>query len=301
MALWWDKIKNGLKKTSAGIVSALDFSTLDDDVLDALEESFILSDMGVKTATSLRLELEKSRVKTAQEARDVLKKKLYDLLDKTARPFQIDKNSAPYVILMVGVNGAGKTTTIAKMASDLKEKGLQVAFGAVDTFRMAAIEQLQEWGKRTGCAVYAKEKGADPAAAAFDAYQQAISNKDDVLFLDTAGRLQNKAELMAELEKIIRVIKKINPEAPHQVLLVLDATVGQNALSQVSVFKNSVDVSGIIMTKLDGTAKGGVLIALAEQFNLPIYYIGVGEKASDLQPFNHKFFVDGLLGNNPDV
>jgi fused signal recognition particle receptor len=208
----------------------------------------------------------------------------------------IDVSEKPFVVLMVGVNGTGKTTSIGKLAAQLKEKGLKVSMAAADTFRMAAVEQLQEWGKRVGCNVYTSAMGADPAGTAYDAYNAAIKNKDDVLFIDTAGRLQNKKELMDELQKIVRVIKKINPTAPHATLLSLDATVGQNAISQVEAFSQIIPLSGLIMTKLDGTAKGGILVALAEKFHLPVYYIGVGEKIDDLLTFNRSEYIKSLLG-----
>ena len=208
----------------------------------------------------------------------------------------IDSSKKPFVILMVGVNGTGKTTTIGKLASQLKEKGLQVSMAAADTFRMAAVEQLQEWGKKVGCNVYTSAMGADPAGTAYDAYNRAIKNKDDVLFIDTAGRLQNKKELMDELQKIVRVIKKINPDAPHATVLSLDATVGQNAISQVEAFCEITPLTGLIMTKLDGTAKGGILVALAEKFHLPVFYIGVGEKIDDLLTFNRTEYIKSLLG-----
>ena len=217
-------------------------------------------------------------------------------MSQADRAFEIDRSQKPFVILMVGVNGTGKTTTIGKLASQMKAKGLQVSMAAADTFRMAAVEQLQEWGKRVGCNVYFSKMGADPAGTAYDAYNHAIKNKDDVLFIDTAGRLQNKKELMAELQKIVRVIQKINPSAPHSTILTLDATVGQNAISQVDAFGQITPLSGLIMSKLDGTAKGGILVALVSQFKLPIFYIGVGEKTDDLLTFDKSEYIDSLLG-----
>lgn len=293
---WWEQLKKGLQKTSSRIELAFRWTKLDDEALEEIEDSLVLTDMGVQTAAQLTAELARQKPQSPDEARSILYQKLVALLEPAQKSFEIDKSQHPYVILMVGVNGAGKTTTIAKMAEQLKAKGLQVSFGAVDTFRMAAIEQLKVWAERTGCPVYAKTMGADPAGAAYDAYQAAIKNGDDVLFLDTAGRLQNKNELMAEVQKIVRVLKKINPLAPHCVLLTLDATVGQNALSQVAVFKEMTAVTGLVMTKLDGTAKGGILVALTENYHLPIYYIGVGEGKEDLQPFHAEAYVKSLLG-----
>ncbi len=296
MANWWQRLKKGLEKTSSQVSRALTFTRLDDETLEELEETLILSDMGVERAMTLRALLEKKKVQTAEEAKQVLFDELVERVEPVAKPLVVDADKKPFVILMVGVNGAGKTTTIGKLAGQMKDKGLKVAFGAVDTFRMAAIEQLQAWGQRTGCAVYAKEQGADPAGTAYDALQAAKKNGDDVLFLDTAGRLQNKKELMEELRKIIRVIQKIDASAPHGVLLTLDATVGQNALSQVAAFNDITDVTGLVMTKLDGTAKGGILIALADRFQIPIHYVGVGEGKEDLNDFTARDYVSGLLG-----
>lgn len=299
---WWQRLRAGLKKTSDRLEQAFRFTKLDAEALEEIEDALIMSDMGVKTAQSLIQELVASKPQSAQEAKIFLKNKVTSLLQPAEAVLNV-RLVQPFVILMVGVNGAGKTTTIAKMAQKMKAEGLQVGFGAVDTFRMAAIEQLKVWAERTGAHFYAKEMGADPAGSAYDAYQAAIKNKDDVLFLDTAGRLQNKAQLMQEVQKIIRVIRKINPAAPHAVLLTLDATVGQNALSQVSAFKEMADVTGLLVTKLDGTAKGGILVALTEKFHLPVYYIGVGEHADDLQPFNASDYADSLLGegDEPDT
>lgn len=296
MASWWQRFKKGLEKTSSQVSQALRFTHLDAQTLDELEETFILSDMGVQTAMQLRALLERKKPQTEQEAKELIFEELVKRMEPVAKPLIIDRDKKPFVILMVGVNGAGKTTTIGKLAQQMKEQGLKVAFGAVDTFRMAAIEQLQAWGQKTGCPVYAKEQGADPAGTAYDALQAAHKNADDVLFLDTAGRLQNKKELMEELRKIIRVIRKIDSTAPHAVLLTLDATVGQNAVSQTAAFKEMTDVTGIVMTKLDGTAKGGILVALADQFHMPIHYVGVGESKEDLHDFTARDYAAGLLG-----
>ena len=292
---WLQKLREGLKKTSSKIELALRTSKLDCEALDAIEESFIMADMGVETSARLTQKMAAQKPQNQKEALDILKDELSRLMAGTEQTLSISSHK-PFIVLMLGVNGAGKTTTIGKMAEKIKASGHKVSFGAVDTFRMAAIEQLKEWGKKTDCPVYAGKMGDDPAGVAYDAVQKAIQNKDDVLFLDTAGRLQNKKELLAEIQKIVRVIQKIDPTAPHATLLTLDATVGQNAFSQVENFKQCTNLSGLIMTKLDGTAKGGILVALTEKFHLPIYYIGVGEKAEDLQPFTAKEYIESLLG-----
>ena len=292
----WQKFKQGLQKTSDKLDLAFRFTKLDDETLELLEESLILSDMGAVVSTQLVAKMEKQKPQTVEEAKSVLEKELTLIMADSQKELYIDSSKKPFVILMVGVNGTGKTTTIGKLASQLKEKGLQVSMAAADTFRMAAVEQLQEWGKKVGCNVYTSAMGADPAGTAYDAYNRAIKNKDDVLFIDTAGRLQNKKELMDELQKIVRVIKKINPDAPHATVLSLDATVGQNAISQVEAFCEITPLTGLIMTKLDGTAKGGILVALAEKFHLPVFYIGVGEKIDDLLTFNRTEYIKSLLG-----
>ena len=292
----WQKFKQGLQKTSDKLEVAFRFTKLDGDALETLEESLILSDMGATVSTELVSKMARQKPQSVEEAKQILKKELNAIMSQTDNVFKIDESQKPFVILMVGVNGTGKTTTIGKLASQMKAKGLQVSMAAADTFRMAAVEQLQEWGKRVGCNVYSSKMGADPAGTAYDAYNHAIKNKDDVLFIDTAGRLQNKKELMAELQKITKVIQKINPQAPHATLLTLDATVGQNAISQVESFGQITPLTGLIMSKLDGTAKGGILVALVSQFKLPIFYIGVGEKIDDLLTFDHAEYVDSLLG-----
>ncbi|MBP5534771.1 MAG: signal recognition particle-docking protein FtsY [Alphaproteobacteria bacterium] len=292
----WQKFKQGLQKTSDKLEVAFRFTKLDDDALETLEESLILSDMGAAVSAELVSKMARQKPQSVEEAKQILKKELNAIMSQTDNVFKIDETQKPFVILMVGVNGTGKTTTIGKLASQMKSKGLQVSMAAADTFRMAAVEQLQEWGKRVGCNVYSSKMGADPAGTAYDAYNHAIKNKDDVLFIDTAGRLQNKKELMAELQKITKVIQKINPQAPHATLLTLDATVGQNAISQVESFGQITPLTGLIMSKLDGTAKGGILVALVSQFKLPIFYIGVGEKIDDLLTFDHAEYVDSLLG-----
>ena len=292
----WQKFKQGLQKTSDKLEVAFRFTKLDDDALETLEERLILSDMGAAVSTELVSKMAKQKPQSVEEAKLILKKELDSIMSQTDNNFKIDRTQKPFVILMVGVNGTGKTTTIGKLAAQMKEKGLQVSMAAADTFRMAAVEQLQEWGKRVGCTVYSSKMGADPAGTAYDAYNHAIKNKDDVLFIDTAGRLQNKKELMAELQKITKVIQKINPAAPHATFLTLDATVGQNAISQVEAFGQITPLTGLIMSKLDGTAKGGILVALTSQFKLPIFYVGVGEKIDDLLTFDRAEYIDSLLG-----
>ena len=292
----WQKFKQGLQKASDKLDVVFRFTKLDDDALETLEEGLILSDMGAAVSADLVSKMARQKPQSVEEAKQILKKELNAIMSQTDNYFKIDETQKPFVILMVGVNGTGKTTTIGKLASQMKAKGLQVSMAAADTFRMAAVEQLQEWGKRVGCNVYSSKMGADPAGTAYDAYNHAIKNKDDVLFIDTAGRLQNKKELMAELQKITKVIQKINPTAPHATLLTLDATVGQNAISQVEAFGQITPLSGLIMSKLDGTAKGGILVALVNQFKLPIFYVGVGEKIDDLLTFDKSEYIDSLLG-----
>ena len=292
----WQKFKQGLQKTSDKLDIVFRFTKLDDDALETLEEGLILSDMGAGVSADLVAKMAKQKPQSVEEAKQILKKELNVIMSSADKSFEIDTTQKPFVILMVGVNGTGKTTTIGKLAAQMKAKGLQVSMAAADTFRMAAVEQLQEWGKRVGCNVYSSKMGADPAGTAYDAYNHAIKNKDDVLFIDTAGRLQNKKELMAELQKITKVIQKINPTAPHATLLTLDATVGQNAISQVEAFGQITPLTGLIMSKLDGTAKGGILVALVSQFKLPIFYVGVGEKIDDLLTFDKSEYIDSLLG-----
>lgn len=292
----WEKFKSGLKKTSSKLETALRFTKLDDDSLQDLEDALILTDMGVSQSAELVSLVAKQKPQSEEEAKQILADQMKEILSPCVKTLNIKSDNGPFVILMVGVNGTGKTTTIGKLASQYQSQKFKVSMAAADTFRMAAIEQLQEWGKKINCPVYTSHIGADPAGTAYDAYTQAIKNKDDILFIDTAGRLQNKKELMAELEKIVRVIKKINPNAPHATLLTLDATTGQNAISQVEAFQEITNVNGLIMTKLDGTAKGGILIALAKQFQLPIYFVGVGEKTDDLLSFDADSYIKGLLG-----
>ena len=258
-------------------------------MLDELEDVLIQADLGVTMATRIRDAVGKGRFEKdiePGEVKNVLASEVEAVLAPVAKPIAIDAGKKPFVILVVGVNGSGKTTTIGKLATNFTRDGKKVVLAAGDTFRAAAIEQLQIWGARVGAPVIARPQGADAAGLAFDAIREAKEQGADVLLMDTAGRLQNRAELMAELEKVVRVMKKIDDSAPHAVLLVLDATVGQNALSQVEIFGRVAGVTGLVMTKLDGTARGGVLVAAAEKYGLPIHAIGVGEGMTDLRPFD---------------
>ncbi len=271
---------------------------LDDAMLEQLEELLITADMGVETAMKVTARLAEGRFGRrlgAAEIKSLLAAEIARILEPVARPLPLI-GARPQVVLVVGVNGSGKTTTIGKLASQFKAAGKSVVIAAGDTFRAAAVEQLQIWGARAGVPVLTAPEGSDPASLAFDAMTKAEADGADLLMIDTAGRLQNRADLMAELEKIVRVIRKKDPAAPHDTLLVLDATTGQNALSQVEIFRRIADVSGLVMTKLDGTAKGGVLVALADRFGLPIHAIGVGESIDDLQPFDPEEFARALTG-----
>ncbi len=300
---WLARVRHGLSRTSSrlsqGITELFTKRKLDDAALEELEELLIAADLGVAAAARITQRLAKSRFDqevSPDEVRGALAEEIAELLGPIARPLRPDPDRKPHVVLVVGVNGSGKTTTIGKLAKYFRDQGLSVTLAAGDTFRAAAVEQLKIWGERTGCPVIARDQGADAAGLAFDALREAQRRQDDLLLIDTAGRLQNKADLMAELQKIIRVLRKHDPQAPHDVLLVLDATVGQNAHSQVEIFKEMTQVSGLVLTKLDGTARGGVLVALAERFGLPVHAIGVGEGVDDLRPFEAKAFARGLLG-----
>ncbi len=300
---WLSRLRAGLGRSSAklagGIGELFTHRKLDDATLGELEDLLIAADLGVATAAKLTRSLGRSRFDrdvTADEVRAALARDITALLEPVARPLIIDDDAKPHVVLVCGVNGSGKTTTIAKLAQRFTEEGRSVMLAAGDTFRAAAIEQLQVWGERTGCAVVAKEQGADAAGLAFDAVEQARRQAADVLIIDSAGRLHNKADLMAELQKMVRAIRKLDAAAPHDCLLVLDATVGQNAHNQVEVFRDMVAVSGLVLTKLDGTAKGGVVVALAERFGLPIHAVGVGETLDDMRPFEAGAFARSLMG-----
>ena len=271
---------------------------LDDDMLEQLEELLIASDMGVDIALRVTANMAEGRYgkqMSVREIKEVLSAEVARVMEPVARPMPIYPRK-PQVVLVVGVNGSGKTTTIGKLASQFRAAGKSVVIAAGDTFRAAAVEQLQVWGQRAGVPVLTAPEGSDPAALAYDAMVKAEADGADLLMIDTAGRLQNRADLMEELAKIVRVIRKKDPDAPHNTLLVLDATTGQNALRQVELFGKMADVSGLVMTKLDGTAKGGVLVALADKFGLPIHAIGVGEQIDDLQPFDPQEFADALVG-----
>ena len=299
---WLDRLRGGFAKTAervadnlSGLVKeqALDTATLDD-----VEEALIASDLGPEASHRIREAIARQKFERLDERglRTILAEEIEKILTPVAKPLEIFGFPRPHVILVIGVNGSGKTTTIGKLAHWLKEQDYGVLLAAGDTFRAAAIEQLKVWGERTGSPVVAGAQGSDSASLAFNALTEARDDRRDVLLIDTAGRLQNKAGLMSELEKIVRVIGKLDASAPHSTLLVLDATTGQNALSQVEAFKAAVPLTGLVMTKLDGTAKGGILVALAEKFGLPVHFIGVGEAASDLQPFDAQAFANALTG-----
>ena len=272
--------------------------TLDDEMLEQLEELLITADMGVDTALRVTANMAEGRLGkklSVDEIKGLLAAEVTRIMEPVARPLPLYP-SKPQVVLVVGVNGSGKTTTIGKLASQFRAAGKKVVIAAGDTFRAAAVEQLQVWGDRAGVPVLTAPEGSDPASLAFDAMERAAKDGADLLMIDTAGRLQNRQDLMEELSKIVRVIRKKDPSAPHNTLLVLDATTGQNALSQVETFQKLADVSGLVMTKLDGTAKGGVLVALADKFGLPIHAIGVGEQIDDLAPFDPEDFARALVG-----
>jgi fused signal recognition particle receptor len=299
---WWGRLAGGLKRTSSALGTALaDIVTkgpMDPATLDEVEEALIRSDLGLEAAAEVREIISRGWYKqsmTEAEVRGVIADHVGKVLEPVAMPLQIG-GARPFVILVVGVNGSGKTTLIGKLASKFTAEGKKTLLVAGDTFRAAAIDQLKIWGTRTGAQVIASTPGADAAGLAFDAVAHAKRDGADVVVIDTAGRLQNRTELMDELEKIVRVLKKIDADAPHAVLLVLDATVGQNAISQVELFRKTAGVTGLVMTKLDGTARGGILVALARKFALPIHFIGVGEGVDDLQPFSAKEFGKAVAG-----
>jgi fused signal recognition particle receptor len=274
---------------------------LDDEMLESLEDLLITADMGVETAARVAANMAEGRMGqrlSSREIKSLLAREIARIMEPVARPMPLYARR-PQVVLVVGVNGSGKTTTIGKLASQFKAAGKSVVIAAGDTFRAAAVEQLQVWGERAGVPVLTAPEGSDPASLAFDAMTKAEADGADLLMIDTAGRLQNRADLMEELAKIVRVIRKKDPDAPHNTLLVLDATTGQNALSQVEIFQKLADVSGLVMTKLDGTARGGVLVALADRFGLPIHAIGVGEQIDDLAPFDPEEFAAALTGLEP--
>ena len=300
---WYQRLRAGLTRSSSrlkdSIASVVSKRRLDAESLEELEEALITADLGVATANELVGELGRNRFGkevSEQEVRGALAEAVARILEPVARPLELDPARRPQVILVCGVNGTGKTTTIGKMAAQLKAAGSSVLLAAGDTFRAAAIEQLQIWGERTGTPVVARPPGSDAAGLAFDALQRARAEGADVLLIDTAGRLHNKAVLMDELAKVVRVLRKLDPDAPHDVVLVLDATTGQNARAQVETFRSMVPVTGLVVTKLDGTAKGGVVVSLAKEFGLPVHAVGVGETVDDLRPFEARAFADALLG-----
>jgi len=299
---WWGRLAGGLKRTSSALGTAItdlvSKRPLDPAMLDEIEEALIRSDLGMEAAARVTDAIAKGRFNenlTPNDVKTIIADEVAKVLEPVAKPLAIG-GARPFVILVVGVNGSGKTTTIGKLVSKLSAEGRKVVLGAGDTFRAAAIDQLKIWGQRTGAKVVAREPGADSAGLAFDAIIGAKADGADVVIIDTAGRLQNRTELMGELEKMVRVMKKVDDSAPHAVLLVLDATVGQNALSQVEVFGKIAGVTGLVMTKLDGTARGGILVAIAQRFGLPIHFIGVGEGVDDLAPFSAKDFGKALAG-----
>jgi fused signal recognition particle receptor len=300
---WWSRLRQGLARSSSsisrGVADIFTKRKLSADMLEDLEDVLVRADLGVDAATRIAALVGKGRYDKQiepREVRQILADEIERVLTPVAKPLEVDGTKKPFVILVVGVNGSGKTTTIGKLASKFNSEGKSLMLAAGDTFRAAAIEQLRIWGGRMNAPVISREPGADAAGLAFDAIKAAQEQNVDVLLMDTAGRLQNRTELMAELEKIVRVMKKVDAEAPHAVLLVLDATVGQNALSQVEIFGKVAGVTGLVMTKLDGTARGGILVAIAERFGLPVHFIGVGEQADDLEPFTARDFARAIAG-----
>ena len=300
---FFNRLKEGLSRSTARITETLTTvfkkRRLDDEALEELEELLISADLGVDAAARVIAEFRRSRFGkevTDEEIKQALAEEIAEILKPVAKPLVLDPARKPHVVLVVGVNGTGKTTTIGKLAQQYHDEGKRAVLVAGDTFRAAAVEQLQIWGQRTGAPVIAGGKNADSAGLAFDALTKAKAAGADVLLIDTAGRLHNKAVLMEELAKMIRVLRKQDATAPHSVLLVLDATTGQNAVQQVKVFKEMVDVTGLVVTKLDGSARGGIVVALAETFGLPVHAVGVGEQASDLRPFDAFDFARGLVG-----
>ena len=294
-----DGLSRSTQKLSGGIASVFTKRRLDDEALEELEDLLVSADLGTSVANRVIASFRRTRFGrevTDAEVREALAGEIAEILTPVAVPLTLNPALKPHVVLVVGVNGTGKTTTIGKLAQNFSDQGKRVVMAAGDTFRAAAVEQLQIWGERTGTLVVAGGASADSAGLAFDALSRAKANAADVLLIDTAGRLHNKAALMDELRKIVRVLRKQDETAPHSVLLVLDATTGQNAIQQVKVFKEMVDVTGLVVTKLDGSARGGIVVALAEQFGLPVHAVGVGEKAADLRPFEAAEFARGLVG-----
>ena len=299
---WFKRLKSGLSKSSnkvvSGISSLFTEKKLDDATLEELEDLLITSDLGVAAASEMTRNLAAKKFNrdiSEEDIRVSFANDIANILKPFAKPIQIDPSLKPHIVLVCGVNGSGKTTTIGKLAQQWADEGKKVCLAAGDTFRAAAIEQLQVWGQRANIPVITHPQGSDPAALAFDAVGKCIEDQIDILLIDTAGRLQNRSELMEELAKIVRVIKKQTPEAPHDCLLILDGTVGQNAHNQVSTFLEMIKVTGLVVTKLDGSARGGVIVSLAKKFELPIHAIGVGEAARDLRAFSPEVFAKSLM------
>jgi len=300
---WWQRLTGGLRRSSSALGGAISDLVskrkLDAETIAAIEDALIRADLGVATAARIAATLKEGRFDTAispAEVKAVVAAEIERVLAGVAQPLAIDAAKKPFVILVVGVNGSGKTTSIGKLAAKFRAEGRSVMMAAGDTFRAAAIDQLRIWAQRTGSAFLARQAGADAAGLAFDAVAAATERGCDILLVDTAGRLQNRTELMDELQKVVRVIKKLDASAPHAVLLVLDATVGQNALSQVEIFQKTAGITGLVMTKLDGTARGGILVAIASKFAVPVHFIGVGESVEDLAPFSAHDFARAIAG-----
>jgi fused signal recognition particle receptor len=299
---WFHRLASGLGRTASRLnqgLSNIGKKRLDAEALQQIEDLLIEADLGLNAAGKIVTALQRRRSDrelTAEEIKALLADELEEALKPVEKPFAVDAGNKPFVVLVAGVNGSGKTTTIGKLAFRLNHEGKVVILAAADTFRAAAIEQLGLWGKRAGAEVVARAQGTDPASVAYEALERAKNEGADVLLVDTAGRLQNRQELMAELEKIVRVLKKLDASAPHATLLVLDATVGQNALRQVEVFREVAGLTGLVIAKLDGTAKGGILVAIAAKFGLPVHFVGVGEAVEDLAPFDARAFARGLVG-----
>ena len=299
---WFKKLNTAFKKSSSKITDNISQiftkKKLDEESLEAFEDMLIESDMGISTAQKISQNLKKTRFGkdvSEEEIHDFLALEIEGIVKKREKELALDFDNTPQVVLMVGVNGSGKTTSIAKLCHTWKDQGKSILIAAADTFRAAAIDQLSTWADRLSIPIYKKSPGADAAGVVYEAYQQAEKDNKDILIIDTAGRLQNNTSLMAELEKISRVLKKLDPNLPHQSLLVLDGTTGQNALNQVREFQKAVPITGLIMTKLDGTAKGGILVQIADQIDIPIYAIGVGESLEDLNQFNAKAYAQSLI------
>ena len=303
---FFNRLKRGLSRTTenigSGLANLFRGKAIDDELFEELETQLLIADVGITTTSKMVTKLTESadrkQLRDSGALFDLLKSQMVDILKAVDSPLKVETDKKPFVILMVGVNGVGKTTTIGKMAKQFQQQGKKVMLAAGDTFRAAAVEQLQVWGERNNIPVVAQQSGADSASVIFDAFQSAKARNIDVLIADTAGRLQNKEHLMEELKKVVRVIKKIDPQAPHEIMLTLDAGTGQNALSQTKLFNEAVGLTGLSLTKLDGTAKGGVIFAIADQYPIPIRYIGIGEGIEDLRAFNSKEFVDALFADS---